>query len=314
MYIQKTVENEISCKSVGLHSGRKINMTIKPAGVDEGIVFYRSDLPGSDGIKAEPTNVSDTVLATTLGTNGTRVSTVEHLLSALFGVGIDNAIIETDSFEIPIMDGSSLPFVDFLKNAGIKSQGKSKRFVVIKEPVSVSDDNGGRAAILPSHEFRITYNIDFSHPLIGKQSYDMVFSHDAYERNICAARTFGFLQEVEYLQARGLALGGSLNNAIVLDDEKVINKDGLRFHDEFVKHKILDAIGDLSLLGMPIIGHFVAYKSGHRLNNLLLRKLLDHRECWEMIHYFNGKRELFDEIIDARPYDSPDDILSLAGN
>jgi len=314
MYTQKTIENEIKCQSVGLHSGRKISMTIKPAGVDEGIVFYRSDLPGSDGIKAEPTNVSDTTLATTLGTNGTRVSTVEHLLSALFGVGIDNAIIETDSFEIPIMDGSSLPFVDFLKDAGIKSQGKSKRFVVIKEPVSVSDDNGGRASILPSHEFRITCDIDFSHPLIGKQSYDMVFSHDAYERNICAARTFGFLQEVEYLQARGLALGGSLNNAIVLDDEKVINKDGLRFHDEFVKHKILDAIGDLSLLGMPIIGHFVAYKSGHRLNNLLLRKLLDHRECWEMIHYFNGERELFDEIIDARPYDSPDDILSLAGN
>ncbi|MCK4534784.1 MAG: UDP-3-O-acyl-N-acetylglucosamine deacetylase [Syntrophobacterales bacterium] len=313
MYIQKTVENEISCKSVGLHSGRKINMTIKPAGVDEGIVFYRSDLPGSDGIKAEPTNVSDTVLATTLGTNGTRVSTVGHLLSALFGVGIDNAIIETDSFEIPIMDGSSLPFVNLLKNAGIKSQGKSKRFVVIKEPVSVSD-NEGRAALLPSPESRITYDIDFSHPLIGKQSYDMVFSHDTYEKSICAARTFGFLQEVEYLQARGLALGGSLNNAIVLDDEKVINKEGLRFPDEFVKHKILDAIGDLSLLGMPIIGHFVAYKSGHKLNNLLLRKLLDHRECWETVHYFNGERELFDEIIDAHPYDSADDIVSLAGN
>ena len=311
MYIQKTIENEIHCKSVGLHSGRKINMTIKPAGVDEGIVFYRSDLPGSDGIKAEPTSVSDTTLATTLGTNGMRISTVEHLLSAFFGMGIDNAIIETDSFEIPIMDGSSLPFVDFLKEAGIKSQDKSKRFVMIKEPVSVSDDEGS-AAILPSPEFRITYDIDFSHPLIGRQSYDMIFSREAYENNICAARTFGFLQEVEYLQARGLALGGSLHNAIVLDEEKVINKEGLRFSDEFVKHKILDAIGDLSLLGMPIIGHFVAYRSGHRLNNLLLRKLLEHRECWEMVHYFNGERELFDEIIDARPYDSPDEILSLA--
>ncbi len=311
MYIQKTIEREICCKSVGLHSGRKINMTIKPAGVDEGIVFYRSDLPGSEGIKAEPTSVSDTTLATTLGTNGTRISTVEHLLSAFFGMGIDNAIIETDSFEIPIMDGSSLPFVDFLKEAGIKSQDKSKRFVMIKEPVSVSDDEGS-AAILPSPEFRITYDIDFSHPLIGRQSYDMIFSREAYENNICAARTFGFLQEVEYLQARGLALGGSLHNAIVLDEEKVINKEGLRFSDEFVKHKILDAIGDLSLLGMPIIGHFVAYRSGHRLNNLLLRKLLEHRECWEMVHYFNGERELFDEIIDARPYDSPDEILSLA--
>ncbi|MBW2631498.1 MAG: UDP-3-O-acyl-N-acetylglucosamine deacetylase [Deltaproteobacteria bacterium] len=313
MYIQKTIENEINCRSVGLHSGRKINMTIRPSGVDEGIVFYRSDLPGSDGIRAEPTNVSDTTLATTLGMNGTRISTVEHLLSAFFGMGVDNAVVETDSFEIPIMDGSSLPFVDFLKNAGIKSQGKSKRFVVIKEPVSVSD-NEGRAALLPFPEFRITYDIDFSHSLIGKQSYDMIFSHDTYEKSICAARTFGFLQEVEYLQARGLALGGSLNNAIVLDNEKVINKEGLRFPDEFVKHKILDAIGDLSLLGMPIIGHFVAYKSGHKLNNLLLRKLLDHGECWEMIHYFNGERELFDEIIDARPYSPADDIASLAGN
>lgn len=313
MYIQKTIENEINCQSVGLHSGRKINMTIRPAGVDKGIVFYRSDLPVSDGIKAEPTNVADTTLATTLGINGARISTVEHLLSAFFGMGVDNAVVETDSFEIPIMDGSSLPFVDFLKNAGIKSQDKSKRFVVIKEPVSVSD-NEGRAAFLPSPEFRITYDIDFNHPLIGKQSYDMIFSHDTYEKSICAARTFGFLQEVEYLQARGLALGGSLNNAIVLDDEKVINKEGLRFPDEFVKHKILDAIGDLSLLGMPIIGHFVAYKSGHKLNNLLLRKLLDHRECWETVHYFNGERELFDAIIDARPYDSADDIAYLAGN
>ncbi|MEA2014446.1 MAG: UDP-3-O-acyl-N-acetylglucosamine deacetylase [Thermodesulfobacteriota bacterium] len=313
MYIQKTIENEITSKSVGLHSGRKINMTIKPAEVDEGIVFYRSDLPGSEGIKAEPTNVSDTMLATTLGTNSVRISTVEHLLSALFGVGVDNAIIQTDSFEIPIMDGSSLPFVDFLKDAGIKSQDKSKRFVVIKKPVSVSD-NEGRAALLPSSEFRITYGIDFRHPLIGKQSYDMLFSHETYEKNICAARTFGFLQDIEYLQARGLALGGSLNNAIVLDDEKVINKEGLRFPDEFVKHKILDAIGDLALLRMPIIGHFVAYKSGHRLNNLLLRKLLDNRDCWEMTHYLNGEMEVFDSIINTRPYDSVDDVVSLDGH
>ena len=313
MYVQKTIQKEISCKSVGLHSGRKINMNIKPAGVDEGIVFYRSDQPGSDGIKAEPLSVSDTTLATTLGTNGTRISTVEHLLSACFGMGIDNAVIETDSFEIPIMDGSSLPFVNFLKNAGIKSQEKPKRCVVIKEPVSVSDDEG-RAALLPSSEFRITYDIDFSHPLIGRQSYDMVFSPEVYENEICAARTFGFLHEVEYLQARGLALGGSLRNAIVLGEEKIINKEGLRFPDEFVKHKVLDAIGDLSLLGMPIIGHFVAYRSGHRLNSLLLKKLLEHRESWEMVHYFNGQWELFDDIIDARPYDSPDEVLLPAAD
>jgi len=313
MYAQKTIGDEIHCQSVGLHSGRKIHMTVKPAGVDEGIIFYRKDLPESEGIKAEPTNVFDTTLATTLGMNGAKISTVEHLLSAFFGTGVDNAIVETDSFEIPIMDGSSLPFVNFLKDVGIKSQGKSKKFVVIKEPVSVSD-NEGRAALLPSPEFKITYDIEFGHPLIGKQSYNMVFSHETYEKSICAARTFGFLQEVEYLQARGLALGGSLSNAIVLDDEKVINKDGLRFSDEFVKHKILDAIGDLSLLGMPIIGHFVAYKSGHKLNNLLLRKLLEHRECWDMVHYFNGKQELFDDVIDARPYDPEEVTASLAGN
>lgn len=311
MYIQKTIDKEIRCNSVGLHSGRKINMTIKPAEVDEGIVFYRNDLPGRGGIKAEPTSVSDTTLATTLGTNGTRISTVEHLLSSLFGMGIDNAIVETDSFEIPIMDGSALPFVDFLKEAGIQSQGKSKRFVVIKQPVSVSDSEGS-AALLPSPEFRITYDIDFNHPVIGKQSYDMVFSPEIYENDICSARTFGFLHEVEYLQARGLALGGSLNNAVVLDEEKVINKEGLRCGDEFVKHKILDAVGDLSLLGMPIIGHFWAYRSGHRLNNLLLRKLIKSPECWELVHYFNGERELFDDIIDARPFDSPDELSSLA--
>ncbi len=314
MYTQKTVGREIRCKSVGLHSGRKINMLIKPAGVDEGITFYRRDLPGSEGIKAEPRNVSDTTLATTLGNNGTRVSTVEHLLSAFFGFGIDNAVIETDSFEIPIMDGSSLPFVDFIKDAGVQPQGKSKRLVVIKEPIHVSD-NEGRAALFPlSDGFRITYDIDFSHPLIGRQSYDMMFSQKAYEAEICSARTFGFLQEVEYLQAKGLALGGSLSNAIVLDDEKVINKEGLRFKDEFVKHKILDAIGDLSLLGMPIVGHFVAYRSGHKLNNLLLRKLLEQKECWELVHYFNGERQLFDDIIDARPYDLNDEIMALAAD
>ncbi len=311
MYIQKTIGKEIHCQSVGLHSGRKINMTIKPAQVDEGIVFYRSDLPGCEGVKAEPTSVSDTTLATTLGTNGTRISTVEHLLSSLFGMGIDNAVVETDSFEIPIMDGSSQPFVDFLKEAGIRSQGTSKRFVVIKKEVLVSD-NEGSAAFIPSPEFRITYDIDFNHPVIGKQSYDMVFSPEAYEHEICAARTFGFLHEVEYLQARGLALGGSLHNAIVLDEEKVINKEGLRCRDEFVKHKILDAIGDLSLLGMPIIGHFLAYRSGHRLNNLLLRKLMKCKECWELVHYFNGEQALFDDIIDARPYDSPDELLTAS--
>jgi len=282
MQMQKTIKNEVTCNSVGLHSGRKITMTIKPAGVDMGITFCRKDLSNDNTIKADVMNVSDTLLATTIGLNGTRVSTIEHLMSAFFGMGIDNASIEVNSFEIPIMDGSALPFMGMLKEAGVKVQDKPRQYMIIREPVSVSDDEG-EARLLPSDEFQITYNIDFDHPLIGRQSYHMVFSRDTYEQNISEARTFGFLREVEYLQAKGLALGGSLKNAIVLDDEKVINKEGLRVENEFVKHKILDAIGDLFLLGMPIIGHFWANKSGHKLNNLLLRKLLSHEECWEIV-------------------------------
>ena len=292
MHLQRTLKREVSCQSIGLHSGRKVGMTIKPAGVDEGVVFIRKDLPGNNHIKANYENVRDTTLATTIGLNGATVSTVEHLMSAFCGMGVDNAIIEVNAPEIPIMDGSALPFVNMLKDVGTKVQGKCKGLLVIKDVVSVSDGDGS-AMLLPSHEFKITYDIDFKHPLIGQQSYEMTFSDSSYERDICAARTFGFLKDVEYLQARGLALGGSLKNAVVLDDQKVINKDGLRCSDEFVKHKILDAIGDLSLLGMPIIGHFVAFKSGHKLNNLLLKELMAHKECWIIVdhHEENGSSE-----------------------
>ncbi len=286
MYLQRTVKKEIGCTSIGLHTGRKINMKIKPAGLNEGIVFVRKDVSGHSVIKADFRNVFDTHLATTLGTNGTRVSTVEHLLSAFSGMGLDNAIVEIDAPEVPIMDGSALPFVTMLKQAGTKVQGKGKKLLVITKAVSVSDGEG-EAKLLPFPEFKITYRIDFQHPLISDQSFNVTFSDLAYEKEICAARTFGFLKDVEYLQAKGLALGGSLQNAVVLTEKKIINKDGLRFPDEFVKHKILDAIGDLSLLGMPIIGHFVAYKSGHKLNNLLLRELLEHQECWKIVGSFN---------------------------
>ena len=287
MCFQRTIREEISCRSVGLHSGRRINMTIKPARVDEGIVFIRKDLPGNNRIKAILENVSDTTLATTIGINGLKASTVEHLLSAFSGMGIDNAVVEIDGHEVPAMDGSALPFVAMLKNIGMEVQGKYRKWLVIKKKVHVSD-GVGTAMFLPSPEFKITYKIDFEHPLIGQQSYQMTFSKITYEREICAARTFGFLRDVEYLQAKGLALGGSLQNAVVLDDSKVINKEGLRYPDEFVKHKILDAVGDLSLLGMPIIGHFVAYKSGHTLNNLLLKELLTHRENWRIINFPRG--------------------------
>jgi UDP-3-O-[3-hydroxymyristoyl] N-acetylglucosamine deacetylase len=261
-------------------------MKIKPAHADTGIVFIRKDLPDSGPIHARYDNVCDTTLATTLGSDGVTVSTVEHLLSAFSGMGVDNAIIELDSFEVPVMDGSALPFVNMLKEVGTHVQKKSKKLLIIKKPVSVTEGDAS-AMLLPADEFKITYEIDFKHPFIGKQSYSMTFSDEKYEKDICAAQTFGFLKDLEFLQARGLALGGSLKNAIVLDDTKIINKEGLRIEKVFVKHKILDAIGDLFLLGMPIIGHFVAHKSGHRLNNLLLRELMSKQDCWEIVNCTN---------------------------
>jgi len=294
MFLQRTVKKEISCRSVGLHSGRKIEMTIRPAGIDEGIVFVRKDLPDANNkVKADVHNVIDTTLATTIGCNGVTVSTVEHLMSAFSGMGIDNAVVEIDAAELPIMDGSARPFVELLKNVGARTQGKTKKLLVVKKKVGVSEGEGS-AMFLPSPEFRITYDIEFKHKDIGAQSYQFKLSDVSYEKEICAARTFGFLRDVEYLQAKGLALGGSLKNAIVLDENRIINKEGLRFPDEFVRHKILDSLGDLSLLGLPIIGHFVAAKSGHRLNNLLLKELLLHQESWEIVNDF-GKEKMFIE-------------------
>lgn len=290
MHLQRTIKKEIICSSVGLHTGRKVNMKIKPAPAGAGIVFVRKDIPDALPIPANYHTVSDTTLATTLGLNGATVSTVEHILSAFSGMGVDNAVIELDSFEIPIMDGSALPFVTMLKEVGTHLQGKTKKLLVIKKPVCVKDGDGS-ADLLPAAEFKITYEIDFKHVAIGRQSYSLDFSDEKYEKEICSARTFGFLREVEYLQAKGLGLGGSLENVIILDDEKIINKDGLRMPDEFVKHKILDAIGDLFLLGMPIIGHFVAYKSGHRLNNILLKELMRKQDCWEIITCANREEE-----------------------
>jgi UDP-3-O-[3-hydroxymyristoyl] N-acetylglucosamine deacetylase len=285
MYLQRTLRGEIECKSTGLHSGRKVSMKIKPADVDAGIVFVRTDLPGNHQIKADVKNVRDTTLATTIGNNGSAVSTIEHLMSAFSGMGIDNAIVEVNEPEVPIMDGSARPFVEMLKTVGTRVQGKCKKLLVIKKEISVADDVGS-AMLLPASEFKITYKIDFEHPAIGQQTFHMTFSDASYEEEICAARTFGFLKDVEYLQARGLALGGSLKNAVVLNDKKIINKEGLRCPNEFVKHKILDAIGDLSLLGMPIIGHFVAYKSGHRLNNQLIQEVLARPESWSIVHQY----------------------------
>lgn len=312
MYFQRTVKNEIVCKSVGLHSGRKIVMVIKPADVDQGIVFVRKDLPVNNKVRANVHNVIDTTLATTLGFNGATVSTVEHLMSAFSGMGVNNVIIEVDAPELPIMDGSAKPFVELLKSVGTRMQDKVKKLLVIRKKVSVSEGEG-TAMFIPSPEFQITYSIKFKHKAIGFQSYHFKFSDVSYERDICAARTFGFLSDVEYLQARGLALGGSLKNAIVLDKDRIINKEGLRYPDEFVRHKILDSIGDLSLLGVPIIGHFVASKSGHRLNNMLLKEMLLKQECWSVVDDFSKEEVLGNteklrvpsfQILDSAPVSS----------
>jgi UDP-3-O-[3-hydroxymyristoyl] N-acetylglucosamine deacetylase len=286
MYFQRTLKKEIFCQSVGLHTGRKVNMTIKPAASDEGIVLVRKDAKYKNMIKVCLENVTDTTLATTIGSNGTAVSTVEHILSALSGMGVDNAMIEVDAPEIPIMDGSALPFVNMLKLVGTSTQDKLKKYLIVKKPVSVSEGES-YAMLVPSTSFEITYRIEFNHPSIGEQCYHVKLSDETYDKEICNSRTFGFLRDVEHLQAKGLALGGSLKNAIILDTERIINKEGLRSHNEFVKHKILDSIGDLSIIGMPIIGHFVAYKSGHKLNNMLLKALLENEENLATTSFLN---------------------------
>ncbi len=288
MLFQTTVLKAVSCSGVGLHTGIPCNLTIRPAVPDSGIVFIRKDCPGKDRIKAHIDNVIDATLATTIGRDGVRISTIEHLLAAFAGLGIDNAEVELDAPEVPIMDGSSEPFHVLLKKAGIRLQEKGKKFVVIKHPVTVTDGDR-EATFLPAKDFRISYTIDFKHPMISNQHYRIQIFNGNFEKEICRARTFGFLREYELLKAKGFARGGSLENAVVIDDTGIVNTDGLRFSDEFVRHKILDSIGDLWLLGAQVIGHFVGYKSGHALNHKLIHKLLDHKEWWDHLEYTNEK-------------------------
>jgi len=279
-YRQRTVRDETSCTGIGLHSGHPVNLTIKPAPADTGITFIRKDLPSRPSIKASFENVVDTKLSTTLGCNGVRVSTVEHLMAALFGLGIDNARIELDSPEVPIMDGSAAPFIFLLRSAGIREQKSPKRFRVIKRPMEIHE--GGRSVrITPSQELRISYAIDFNHPLLRDQTFELRFSGKDFVKEISRARTFGFLRDVQTLRENGLALGGSLDNAIVIDDFRILNEDGLRYKDEFVRHKILDFVGDLAVMGCPVIGHFAVKKSGHDLNHKLIKKLVHSEKTWE---------------------------------
>ncbi len=286
MIKQRTLKNEIRATGVGLHTGQKIYLTLRPGPIDSGIVFRRVDLDPVVEIEAKALNVGDTTLSTTLMNGDVRVSTVEHLLSAMAGLGIDNAIVDVSADEVPIMDGSAGPFVFLIQSAGIQEQAAAKKFIRIKKDVTVKD--GDKYAILkPFNGFKVSFTIDFDHPVFKGRKLDAVvdFSSTSFVKEISRARTFGFMHEIEYLRSKGLAKGGSVDNAIVVDKFRILNEDGLRYEDEFVKHKILDAIGDLYLLGNTLIGEFCAYKSGHGLNNQSLRELLRQPDAWEVVTF-----------------------------
>ncbi|HET6633301.1 MAG TPA: UDP-3-O-acyl-N-acetylglucosamine deacetylase [Rhodanobacteraceae bacterium] len=284
MIKQRTLKNVIRATGVGIHTGEKVYMMLRPAPVDSGIIFRRTDLPDAEPIAARAENVGDTSLSTTLQKDHVRVATVEHLLSAMAGLGIDNACVDLSAMEVPIMDGSAGPFVFLLQSAGIEEQAAAKRFIRIKRPVQVEDGDKW-ARFEPFDGFKVGFSIDFNHPIFTRRSSsaEIDFSTTSFVKEVSRARTFGFMRDIEMLRERNLVLGGSMDNAIVLDDYRVLNEDGLRYEDEFVKHKILDAIGDLYLLGHSLIGSFYGHKSGHSLNNRLLRTLLADREAWEEV-------------------------------
>ena len=279
---QRTLREPIQSAGVGLHSGQKVQMTLRPAPVDTGIVFRRTDLSPVREIPARADWVEQTDLSTGLGSGEARVTTVEHLLSALCGLGIDNAYVELDGAEVPIMDGSAGPFVYLLQTAGICEQASPKRFIRILEPLTVTEGDK-TASLRPYDGFKVTFGIDFDHPVFREQSgrSTVEISSEAFVREISRARTFGFVHEFEYMRSRGLARGGSVDNAIVIDDYRILNEEGLRYDDEFVKHKILDALGDLYLAGHQILGEYEGIKSGHALNNQLVRALLSREDSWE---------------------------------
>ena len=279
-YLQRTVAKPVNCSGVGIHSGKKVNLTIKPAPPNHGIKFIRTDLLDCPVISAHFNMVVDTSLATVIGFEGFIVSTIEHLMASFAGLSIDNALVEIDNYEMPIMDGSAGPFTSMIKAAGIKELDTPRYFFVIKEPIELKKDEK-MVGVYPCSTYKITCTIEFDHPLIKKQSYSVDVSDHIWESEISRARTFGFLHEYEYLKKNGLARGVTLENVIAIDDKDVVNEGGLRYQDEFVRHKILDCIGDFSLLGMPILGHVVAEKSGHAFNHSFLKKIFAEKESWE---------------------------------
>lgn len=286
MIKQRTLKNTIRATGVGLHTGKKVYLTLRPAPVNTGIVFCRVDLNPVVMIPAKPEFVQETTLSTTLVKSGVKVSTIEHLMAAFAGLGIDNAFVDISAAEVPIMDGSASPFVFLLQSAGIEEQGSAKKFIRIKRKIQVQEGDK-IAALEPFEGFRMDFAIDFTHPVIRKtpQFASVDFSNSSFVKEISRARTFGFLSDLEKLRSMNLARGASVDNAIVVDNYSLLNEDGLRYEDEFVKHKILDALGDLYVLGYPFIGHYKAVKSGHALNNMLVRALLQQQDCWEWVTF-----------------------------
>lgn len=286
MIKQRTLKNMIRATGVGLHTGTKVYMTLRPAAAHTGVVFRRTDVTPPVDIKGEPYAVGDTRLSSSLEKGGVKIATVEHLMSALAGLGIDNCYVDLTGPEVPIMDGSAGPFVFLLQSAGIDEQNAPKKFIRILKPVEVKEGDKW-VRFEPYNGCKLTMSIDFAHPVFDKarQTVTVDFSTTSYIKEVSRARTFGFMQDVETLRAQGLALGGSLDNAIVMDEYRVLNTDGLRYEDEFVKHKVLDAIGDLYLLGHPVIGAFCGHKTGHALNNRLLRRLMEDKPTWELVSF-----------------------------
>ncbi len=290
MLKQRTLKSLTQAVGVGLHSGQRVEITLRPAAPDTGIVFRRVDLPNVVDIAVSATAVTDTRLASTLSCGSAKVNTVEHLMSACCGLGVDNLYVDITAEEIPILDGSAASFVFLLQSAGIELQNAPRRFIRLIKPVEVREGSGANekwARLEPYHGFKLSFEIDFSHPAVDStgQRVEFDLSTGSYSRDIARARTFGFTKDVEMMRANGLALGGGLDNAIVMDDYKVLNADGLRYDDEFVKHKILDAMGDLYVLGKPLLAAYSAFRSGHALNNLLLRELLKRTDAWEVVTF-----------------------------
>ena len=295
MLAQRTLKSLTKAVGMGLHSGQRVELTLRPAPPDTGIIFRRTDLPQPVEIPVSAEAVTDTRLASTISSGSAKVLTVEHLMSACAGLGIDNLIIDITAEEVPILDGSASSFVFLLQSAGIALQDAPRRFVRILKPVEVRQGEGANvkwARLTPYEGYKLSFEIDFDHPAVDStgQRVEFDMGAGAYSRDIARARTFGFTKDVEMMRANGLALGGGLDNAIVMDDYKVLNADGLRYNDEFVKHKILDAMGDLYLLGKPLLAAYSAFRSGHALNNLLLRELLNHTDAWDVVTFDDEKK------------------------